>query len=144
MRRRFPGLSQSAQPHDEIPDGLYLVEVQRFQYRWDKNKSCYCVRLVVSEPKVFAGQILSGRLYCTERALWKLSWFLRDFGYDAEMLSRDELEEKQIVGLTGVVKLTHTRIGGRVYLNFQGFAPAARWEELGTEWATHRPDSEVA
>ncbi len=32
---------------------------------------------------------MTGRLYCTPRAMWKLSWFLRDFGYDAELLGRE-------------------------------------------------------
>ena len=145
MKRRFPGLSQSAQPQDEVPDGLYLVRVESFRYRWDKTKSCYAVRFVIDEPKPFAGRVLSGRLYSTERALWKLGWFLRDFGYDTELLGRDELDEKQILGLTGVIKLSHTRLNGRTFLNFDGFAPAGRWEELGTEWAA-RPsgDAEVA
>jgi hypothetical protein len=144
MMRRFPGLSESAQQQDELPDGVYLVRVERFQYRWDKTKSCYALRLVIAEPKAFAGRVLSGRLYCTERALWKLSWFLRDFGYDAEMLGRDELDEKQIVGLNGVVKLSHTQVSGRVYVNFDGFAPAVQWEELGAAWTGRGPDTEVA
>ena len=29
-----------------------------------------------------AGQSITGRIYLTPKALWKLSWFLRDFGYD--------------------------------------------------------------
>jgi len=144
MKRRLPGLAQSAQPQDEVPDGIYLVRVQRFQYRWDKTKSCYALRLVVEEPKALAGRVLSGRLYCTERALWKLSWFLRDFGYDSEMLGRDELDEKQVLGAHGVVKLSHTRLDGRSYANFDGFAAAARWEELGSEWASRSSDQEVA
>src|ERR1051326_824810 len=145
MKRRFPGLSQSAQPQDEVPGGIYLARVESFRYRWDKTKSYYAVRLVSDEPKPFAGRVLSGRLYCTERALWKLTWFLRDFGYDAELLGRDELDEKQILGLTGVIKLSHTRLNGRTLLNFDGFAAASRWEELGTEW-TGKPngDAEVA
>ena len=27
------------------------------------------------------------------KALWKLDWFLRDFGYDTELLGRDEVDE---------------------------------------------------
>src|SRR5512132_677915 len=106
MKRRIAGLSQAALPINEIADGVYLVRVERMQYRWDKQKPHYAVRCAVLEPKQPTDTSLSGRLYCTNKALWKLSWFLRDFGYDAEMLSRDELDEKQIVGLTGVVKVS--------------------------------------
>ena len=45
-----------------------------------------------------------GRLYCTERALWKLNWFLRDFGYDPELFSRDQVDEKALLNLRGVVR----------------------------------------
>ncbi len=81
------------------------------------------------EPRQLAGTSLSGRLYCTEKALWKLSWFLRDFGYDAELLGRDELDEKHIVGLQGVVKISHTTVNGRTYLNLDAFASAGEWDE---------------
>src|SRR5215472_5376891 len=111
MKRRFPGLRQAAQPA-EVPDGVYLVQVQRAQYRWHAQKPFYAIQFAVLEPQPFAGGLLSGRIYCTEKALWKLSWFLRDFGYDAELLGRDELEDKQLVGLTGVFKLTHTTVNG--------------------------------
>jgi hypothetical protein len=130
MKRRFPGLSQAALPVSEVADGVYLVRVERVQYRWDKQKPCYAVRFAVLEPKQFVGTSLPGRLYCTERALWKLSWFLRDFGYDTELLGRDELEEKRLLGLQGVVKVSHTTVNGRTYLNLDAFAPAVEWNEF--------------
>jgi hypothetical protein len=130
MKRRFPGLSQAALPVNEISDGIYLVRVERMQYRWDKQKPYYAVRFAVLEPKQFAGTSFPGRLYCTDKALWKLSWFLRDFGYDTELLGRDELDEKRLVGLTGVVKVSHTTVHGRTYLNLDAFAPACDWEEF--------------
>jgi hypothetical protein len=130
MKRRFPGLSQAALPVTEVPDGLYLVRVERVQYRWDKQKPYYAVQFAVLEPKQFAGSSLPGRLYCTDKALWKLSWFLRDFGYDTELLGRDELDEKRLVGLTGVVKVSHTTVHGRTYLNLDAFAPAGEWDEF--------------
>ncbi len=107
MKRRFPGLSQAALPMTEVPDGVYLVRVERIHYRWDKLKPYYKLGLAVVEPKSLAGTSISGRLYCTERALWKLSWFLRDFGYDPELLGRDELEEKRIVGSWSSQDLPH-------------------------------------
>ncbi len=128
--RRIPGLSQAALPTSEVPDGMYLVRVERVQYRWDKQKPCYKLQLAVIEPKQFLGTSLPARLYCTPKALWKLSWFLRDFGYDTELLGRDELDEKHLVGLQGVVKVSHTTVNGRTYLNLDAFAPAGNWDEF--------------
>ena len=130
MKRGFPGLSHAALPTSEVPDGLYLVRVERVQYRWDKQKPYYAVRLTVLEPKAFVGGSLPARLYCTPKALWKLAWFLRDFGYDTELLGRDELDEKRLLGLQGVVKVSHTTVNGRTYLNLDAFAPAGEWDEF--------------
>jgi hypothetical protein len=129
MKRRFPGLHQAAEPA-EVPDGIYLVRVHRMQYRWHATKPFYAVQFVVLEPKRFGGSSLSGRIYCTDRALWKLGWFLRDFGYDTELLGRDELDERALVKLQGVVKITHATFNGTSWLNFDAFAPTTRWEEL--------------
>ncbi len=130
MKRRLQGLSQAALPLAEVPDGLYLARVDRLQYRWDKQKPHYRVLLTVVKPEELAGRTIAGRLWATERALWKLAWFLRDFGYDSELLGRDELDEKAAAGLSGVVKLSHTVVNGRTYLNLDAFAPAERWDEV--------------
>ena len=132
MKRRIPGLSQAALPTTEVPEGLYLVSVERIQYRWDKQKPYYAVRFTVREPKQFVSTSLPARLYATPRALWKLAWFLRDFGYDTELLGRDELDEKRLPGLQGVVKISHTTVHGRTYLNLDAFAPAGEWDEFSS------------
>jgi hypothetical protein len=48
--RRFPGLHETSLPV-EIPDGLYLVRVERVQYRWHAQKPYYSIRFAVVEPK---------------------------------------------------------------------------------------------
>jgi hypothetical protein len=83
----------------------------------------------VLEPKRFAGNRLTGRLYCTPKALWKLNWFLRDFGYEGELLERNEIDDRNLVGLSGVVKISHTVVNGSSLLNLDSFAPAGQWEE---------------
>src|SRR6267378_2269761 len=128
MKRRFPGLHQTVES-DSVPDGIYLVRVEQVQYRWDAHKPFYVVGLQVIEPTPFAEHCVSSRLYCTPKALWKLSWFLRDFGYDTELLGRDELDEKALVGLIGVVQISHVVIHGASLLNLEAFAPAARWSD---------------
>jgi hypothetical protein len=83
-------------------------------------------------PQELAGHSFAARLYCTPRALWKLNWFLRDFGYDIELLGRDEIDEKSLVGLRGVIKISYTVVNGTSLLNLDGFAPASQWEQLSS------------
>ena len=130
MKRYLSGLNQaSASNTESVPDGLFLVRVERAQYRWHAQKPYYLLRFVVLEPKLSTGNPLTGRLCCTPKALWKLNWFLRDFGYDLELLGRDEIDDKNLIGLRGVVKITHSVINGTSLLNLEGFAPASQWEE---------------
>jgi hypothetical protein len=128
----------------EIPDGLFLVRVERAQHRWHAHKPYYVLRFTLLEPERLAGHSIVGRLYCSPRALWKLNWFLRDFGYDIELLGRDEIDDKNLVGLRGVVKISHAVVNGTSLLNLDGFAPAAQWEELATTPRTNIAGSEVA
>jgi len=130
MKRHIPGLRQAAQNSDNLLEGIFLVRVDRAFYRWHLQKPFFVLRLVVLEPKEHAGRSISGRLYCTPRALWRLNWFLRDFGYDTELLGRDEVDEKALLGLQGVVRTSRTTLNGRSYLNLSGFAPASEWEEM--------------
>jgi hypothetical protein len=78
----------------------------------------------------------SGRLFCTVRALWKLNWFLTDFGYDTELLNREQVDEKALLNLRGVVRTSHTALNGRSYQNLDSFAPAGEWEALSIAAAT--------
>ncbi len=131
MKRQITGLHAADRcAADQIPDGVFLTRVQRVRFRRQALKPYYALVLVILEPSRFAGQILSSRLYCNPKALWRLTWFLRDFGYDTELLGRDEVDERQLVGLKGVVKISHIAFSGASLLRLDGFAPASRWEEL--------------
>ena len=131
MKRRIQGLSEIAQPErDVVPEGIYLVRVDRAQYRWHAQKPFYFLRFSVVEPRELAGRTISGRLACTTKALWKLGWFLRDFLYDPDLLGREEVDEKAVAGLLGVVKISHTTVNGASLLSLDGFAPSSQWEAL--------------
>jgi hypothetical protein len=131
MRRRIQGLSDADQSAtSQVRDGLLFVRVERAQHRWDARKPFYLLRFSILEPKELTGHSVAGRLYCTPRALWKLNWFLRDFGYDTELLGRDEIDEKSLVGLRGVIKTSHTVVNGTSLIGLGGFAPAVEWEQL--------------
>jgi len=133
MRRYIPGLHSRQQTVESNLDGLFLVRVDKAFYRWHPQKPFLALRFAVLEPKLFESRFFSGRLYCTERALWKLDWFLRDFEYDRELLSRDQIDEKALLSLRGVIRTSHTALNGRSYQNLDAFAPAAEWEERSCE-----------
>ena len=133
MKRKVPGLAETA--HDsrpKVPDGIYLVRVDGSQFRWHASKPFYILRFSVIEPRTLAGQRIVGRLYCTQKAIWKLGWFLRDFLYDPELLAHEQVDEKALPGLRGVVKISHTVFNGISLINFDAFAPTSQWEELST------------
>ena len=131
MRRQITGLHAADRcAADQIPDGLFLVRIHRVQFRRYAQKPYYTLALAILEPRRFADNVISSRLYCSPKALWKLNWFLRDFGYDTELLGRDEVDESQLVGLEGVVKISHIVFNGTSLPRLDGFAPASRWEEL--------------
>jgi hypothetical protein len=130
---------------DAVPGGLFFARVEHGQYRCNAQKPFYAVVFSVLEPKLLKGYRLSGRLYATPKAIWKLNWFLRDFGYDTELLSRGEINDRALVGLQGVVKISYATVKGLFFLNFEAFAPAEKWKELSPVAATNdNPGSEVA
>ena len=103
MRRQIIGLNAADRcAAEQVPDGIFLVQVQRVYFRRQAQKPYYTLTLAILGR--FSGHTLSSRLYCNPKALWKLNWFLRDFGHDTELLGRDEVDETQLVGLKGVVK----------------------------------------
>ncbi len=130
MRRRIPGLHQQAQNGDDILEGIFLVRVEWASYRYHPQKPFFVLSFTILQPQEHTSRTFSGRLYCTPKALWKLSWFLRDFGYDAELLGQDEFDEKALVGLRGIVKVSRAVVNGRCFVNLDAFSPAAEWEEL--------------
>ena len=130
MRRQIPGLHLNQRGVENRLEGLFLVRVERANYRWHPQKPFVEIRFVILEPKPFDGRIFSGRLYCTERALWKLNRFLQDFGYDAQLLKDDQVDERALTGLRGVIRTSFTTLNGRTYQNLEAFAPEADWEAL--------------
>jgi hypothetical protein len=114
----------------DLADGLFWGRVERVQYCRQGQKPYYLLLFKVLEPTSLAGSRFSARLYCTPKKLWKLNWFLRDFGYDSELLERDEVDEKQLIGLSGVIKTRRTVLNGTCVLAVDGFAPSSQWQEL--------------
>jgi hypothetical protein len=134
MMRYFSSLRPGDQSIiSALPGGLVLASVNRVQYRWHQKKPYYEVLFSVLEPQLVRGCHITGRLYCTEKALWKLNWFLRDFGYDLGLLQDGEVDERALVGLQGVIKISYATVRGLSVLYLDAFAPAAQWAELCDE-----------
>ena len=125
MRRRVRGLSEANLQRLIVPDGIYEVRVDAARLCPHPTKPVLELRLQVLAPRIVEGCCVTGCLRVTERELWKLRWFLRDFGYDADLLARDELDEKQMIGLRGTARLMHTVSSGRYRAELVGFAPAS-------------------
>ena len=125
MKRQITGLHAADRcAVDQIPDGVFLVRVQRAAVSPAGTEALLHDQLwPFSNPMQFAGQVISSRIYCTPKALWKLNWFLRDFGYDTELLGRDEVDDQQLVGLRGVVKISHIVINGTSLLRLRRIRP---------------------
>jgi hypothetical protein len=133
MKRHIPGL-HSIQPQREGPlAGSFLVRVARVSYRWHPQKPFLVVQFSILEPKSLDSRTFSGRLYCTQRALWKLNWFLRDFGYSPDLLGEEQLDEKALVNLRGIVRTSCVSVNGRSFQNLEAFAPATEWETMYCE-----------
>jgi hypothetical protein len=130
MKRYIPGLHTEGRNADEVLEGIFLVRVDRVFYRWHPQRPFFVLRFAVLEPGEHAGRSFNGRLYCSQRAVWKLGWFLRDFGYDSDLLGREEVDEKALLGLRGILRVSRTTLNGHSFLNLDGFAPAGDWEEL--------------
>ncbi len=66
----------------------------------------------------------------TAKVLWELNCPLHDFGYDSELVGRDEIDHKNLVGLRHVIKISHTVLNGTSLLNLDDLAPTCQLEEL--------------
>jgi len=129
MKRQLPGLSETVnESRPTIPDGVFLVRVDHTQHRWQAQKALLSAAALRARAR--GVRPIVSRPYCTPKAMWKLGWFLRDFLYDPELLSQNELDERALRDVVGVVKVSHTVVNGISLVNFDGFAPASQWEEL--------------
>lgn len=133
MRRQIPGLHREFKHGEDILQGLFLVRVDRANYNWHRERPFFSIRFAVLEPKQFSSRSITGRIYCTPKALWRLNWFLRDFAYDTDLLGRDEVDEKALLGLKGIIRTSRRTLAGRSFLNLDGFAPASEWAELSEQ-----------
>jgi hypothetical protein len=138
MRTKIQGLSHPTE-RNPLVEGSYRARVVRFGAAGHTAKPCLAATFLILDPAPLAGRHIRTRLYYHDRALWKLRWFLHDFNYDAELLAADELDDRHVVGLEGVVRLAYWGNGGHRRLDVQGFAPSERWGDF----SAHQQPCEV-
>ena len=138
MRIKIQGLSQ---PNERITllEGPYLARVVRFEPAGHAANPCRSATFLILDPGPYSGRYVRTRLYCHERALWKLRWFLRDFGYDHDLMAAEELDDRRVVGLEGVIRLAFWGTDGHQRLDVQGFAPKEEWVELSERMGAGTP-----
>ena len=132
MRTKIQGLSQPSE-RTPLAEGLYRARVVRFQPAGHAAKPCRTATFLILEPAASSGRYIRTRLYCHDRALWKLRWFLSDFRYDTKLMAAEELDDRRVVGLEGVIRLAYWGTDGRRRLDVQGFAQTERWPEISQE-----------
>jgi hypothetical protein len=138
MRTRIQGLSQPPEPSPLVA-GAYRARVVRFGPAGHAAKHCRAATFLILEPAPYAGRSVRTRLYCHERALWKVRWFLRDFHYDAELLAAEELDDRRVLGLEGVIRLAYWGQDRHRRLDVQGFAHSECWGDLPAPLPALRP-----
>ena len=133
MKRHIAGLREEARREEDLLEGVFLVCVVGARYCWHPQKPFFSIRFGILEPNDLASRSVSGRLYCTPKALWRLNWFLRDFGYDPDLLGREEVDEKALLGLQGVIRTVRKTYARRSYLNLDSFAASREWEAISVD-----------
>jgi hypothetical protein len=129
MRTHIQGLNQPSE-RKPLVEGLYKARVVKFEPAGHAAKPCRMATFLILGPDSFSGRHVKTRLYCHDRALWKLRWFLSDFGYDAELMAAEELDDRRVAGLEGVIRLSYWGLNGNRRLDVQGFARLDRWAEI--------------
>jgi hypothetical protein len=54
-------------PLRAVPDDLFLVRVERAQYRWHAQQPHCALRLEMLEPKELAGRLIAGHVYAHQK-----------------------------------------------------------------------------
>ena len=146
MKRFFEDL-RSANPSipiESVHKGFFLVRVVHARYRWHRRNPFYEIRFAVLKPKQLIGTLITSRLDCSPKAMWKFSWFLREFRYDPELLRSGEVDDQALVDLWGVIKVSHAIVRGVTVLQLDAFSSADRWEDPGRSCDQNSGRSEVA
>jgi hypothetical protein len=128
MKCKLPGLSAQQELQNTAPS--YLVRVVKAQYR-PTRQPYLLLTLSVIEPADCTGMRIVGQIDCRPKSLWKLNWFLRDFSYDPSLLFDDEIDEKALARLEGVVRIAKRAGSQSNSVAFDAFAPAHTWRAAG-------------
>jgi hypothetical protein len=104
MTRHIQGLHAVSERQPDLPSGSYLAQIVAGRVTRTPQPRL-SVELRVLEPREHEGARLLLTLSCARNHLWRVSWFLRDFSYDRDLLDRDFIDPNKLKGLRGVVRI---------------------------------------
>jgi len=130
MRRQIPGLHLNQHGVEDKLEGLFLVRVDRARYQWHPQKPFVEIRLLFWNLKLLSPGHSPDGCTAPKELSGNSIGFLQDFGYDAQLLKDDQVDERALCKLRGVVRTSCTTLNGRSYQNLDAFAPEADWEAL--------------
>ena len=124
MRRHIPGL-HSGQPDGQNLEGLFLVRVERALFRWHPKKPFLELRFVILEPT--SDEDFPSRGGCTApKGTLEIQLVPAGFWLRRRLLSRDQVDEKALLNLRGVVRTRFT--------SQRPFLPESGCVRTGSEW----------
>jgi hypothetical protein len=128
LRTKIPGLSQAPE-RNPLVEGSYLARVVRFGPAGHAAKPCVAATFLILGTVPYSDRYVRTRLYCHDRALWKLRWFVHDFNYGADLLAGDDLDDRGVVGLEGVIRLAYGGTTATAVWMFRASLPASRRDQ---------------
>lgn len=140
MRYQLNGLSTGRFLSDQtLTRTVLLVTIRSCQRVSRKRKSFLRVGMGIEQPESWRGTDVLTLFELEANMLRRLHCFLRDFGYDSQLLAEETIAESELVGLRGVIKLgkPDRRAPGAFFLD--AFASATTWESPAKALGEHRP-----
>ena len=105
MKRRLEGINGTFHALPPGVNTLHLVRIESANYSAKFRKPVLDLSLSIVEPASVSKMTITTRISCAPKNLWKLHSLLVEFGYDAELLGREELDTCRLQGLVGVVRI---------------------------------------
>ena len=130
MRTKIQGLSQATE-RNPLVEGPYRARVVRFGPAGHAAKPCRSSDVLDSRPCPLCRPLCAHRgSIATNGRSGSFAGSCRTSTTTAELLAADELDDRRVVGLEGVIRLAYWGNDGHRRLDVQGFAPSERWGDL--------------
>jgi hypothetical protein len=118
-----------------VPEGTYDVEVEKIEYREDKNYYNWQFTIIGSDDPEIETKYNGRKLWaCTslkDNALWKLKEFLIALGIDEESLSGEfNFEPDEFIGACAVAQVEHQVYNNKTNSSVKSLLNGDKQEQL--------------